>query len=68
VVDTDNDQYVTAAELKATLGSNPRVSDENIAVMVTGSGYLPNDGHGLTKWRTRAYQMADTPGEGARGG
>jgi Ca2+-binding EF-hand superfamily protein len=33
-IDTDDDGYITAAELKESLKSNPKVSDENAAAIV----------------------------------
>ncbi len=33
-IDTDNDGFVSAAELAAALQNNPRVSDDNIAAIV----------------------------------
>lgn len=33
-IDTDDDGFVSAAELAASLQTNPRVSDENVAAVI----------------------------------
>jgi len=60
-------QPVATARRPAT-AHKPPAHEPAAAPHETADTGLPNDGHGLTERRTRAYGTADTPGSGRPGG
>ncbi|MFE9454401.1 hypothetical protein [Streptomyces sp. NPDC006739] len=48
-IDTDNDGYITAAELRAALDGNGRISDEHISIIETAGITRMTSGTGVAE-------------------